>query len=462
MEASPSQRQAYAKAALEDELRTLSSAVEGTRNHQLFVSAAALRRFVREGDLGEAQVEGLLTQTAQAIGLTDAEIEKTIASARRKDDASDNKVILRDTDDWARPAYQLDAADDPLCAGGCDATEAGAEAARESFVFTSGGAFIFDGGRRVTPLWGVDDDVLWAEGESLMIAGAMGLGKTTLLGLLVREQLGLGEGHLLGFPVQPIDGPILVLAMDRPRQAARAMLRQFDESDRAVLDERLKVWPAPPPMDLAANTDILLELARDAGAAVVYLDSLKDAAVGLSEDEVGARYGRARQKLLADGRQLCELHHTTKRNPNGGPPREVTDIYGSTWLTNGTGSILLLTGEPGDPIIDCRHVRQPVHEVGPLTLLHDQDAGQITIHRRADLVELAAAAGPDGVTARTAAVALFGAAEENFSPTRAQVEKAKRRLDKLVPDFLERIDGSPGGESKRPTVWFPANRLEAL
>ncbi len=123
-----------------------------------------------------------------------------------------------------------------------------------------------------------------------MIAGPMGLGKTTMAIQLMREQLGLGTGAFLGLPVVPRDGTILYLAMDRPRQLARAAARLFTEADRAVLAERVKIWPGPPPSDVAKNPHILSELAEAAGAATVYLDSVKDAAVGLSDDAVGAGY----------------------------------------------------------------------------------------------------------------------------------------------------------------------------
>jgi hypothetical protein len=90
-------------------------------------------------------------------------------------------------------------------------------------------------------------------------------------------------------------------------------------------------------------------------------------------DEVGAGYNRARQALVADGRQVCDLRHIVKRGPNGQAPSTVADIYGSTWLTSGAGSVVL-TGEPGDPIINFRHVEQPANEVGPWRLPHHHEA----------------------------------------------------------------------------------------
>jgi hypothetical protein len=41
------------------------------------------------------------------------------------------------------------------------------------------------------------------------------------------------------------------------------------------------------------------------------------------------------------------------------------DVYGSTWLTAGTGSVILLHGEPGDPIVSMHHLKKPVAEGGP-------------------------------------------------------------------------------------------------
>ena len=50
-------------------------------------------------------------------------------------------------------------------------------------------------------------------------------------------------------------------------------------------------------------------MAEHYDAGTVFVDSLKDAALGLSNDEVGAAWNRARQHLLNAGHQLCELHH---------------------------------------------------------------------------------------------------------------------------------------------------------
>ena len=218
-------------------------------------------------------------------------------------------------------------------------------------------------------------------------------------------------------------------------------------------------WKGPPPRDLAANPALLATMAGYYGAGVVIVDSLKDAAVRLSEDSVGAQWNRARQHLLAQGCQLLELHHSIKRGPAGAPISGVADIYGSTWLTSGCGSIILLTGEPGDPIVAFRHVKQPAEEVGPYQLLHDESAGHLAIDFQVDLVELVKLSGVDGLTAKDAAVAITG----RNKPSAADVEKARRRLNQKVQDgSLVRIDGSRGGaggasKGSTPTAWFLAS-----
>jgi len=185
----------------------------------------------------------------------------------------------------------------------------------------------------------------------------------------------------------------------------------------------------------------------------VVIDSLKDAAIGLSEDEVGAGYNRARQLLLARGVEVVELHHTRKPGAGTSTTPSLSDVYGSTWITSGAGSVLMLSGEPGDPIVDMRHLKQPAGEVGPYRLLHDQDTGAMTVEHSTDLYAIAVAAGGDGITAKRAAVAMF----EKDTPSRAQTEKARRKLDRLVKaGSLAREDGQEGPEGGKPTAtWHP-------
>lgn len=317
-----------------------------------------------------------------------------------------------------------------------------------------GAEFVLDQPASIPAIWGRGQHVLWSSGEALMIAGGQGLGKTTLAGQLTRELLGLGRGSVFDLPVTDLGCRILYLAMDRPQQIARSLRRQFSQAHRDVLRDRLTVWQGPPPRDLAANPALLAKMAAYYKAGVVVVDSLKDAAVKLSEDSVGAQWNRARQHLLASGCQILELHHGRKPGLQTGPITGVSDVYGSVWLTSGCGSIILLRGEPGDPIVSFRHIKQPAEEVGPFQLLHDQGAGVLTVEFSVDVLDLVKAAGADGLTAKEAAIALF----DKPDPGRANIERARRKLDQKVADgLLHRMDGGRGGgDIRSTTAWFLA------
>ena len=52
---------------------------------------------------------------------------------------------------------------------------------------------------------------------------------------------------------------------------------------------------------------------------------IKDAALGLSDDDAGAGYNRARQQVLAANIELLELHYTVKQGHNGSKPTALPD-----------------------------------------------------------------------------------------------------------------------------------------
>ncbi len=305
--------------------------------------------------------------------------------------------------------------------------------------FTEGGRFVLDAPDRVPAIWGNGAEVLWAQHEALILAGPPGVGKTTLTGQVVRALIGL-QPSVLGYTVRPTADRVLYLAMDRSAQIARALRRNFTPDDRDVLDQRLAVLKGPPPLDLARHTTMLAELAQTAGASVVVVDSLKDAALGLTDDEVGAGWNRARQTALAAGVDVLELHHTVKRGANGATPTTLADLYGSAWITAGAGSVVLLWGAAGDPIVDLTHLKQPAEQVAPFRVLHDHAAGTSSVWNPTDPLAVLRAAGAAGLTAGALAGAMF----DKVTPSANEVEKARRKLDRLVSTGLaEKVDGTP-------------------
>lgn len=315
--------------------------------------------------------------------------------------------------------------------------------------FVPGGTFILDLPDDIPAIWGLGQEIAWAEGESLMINGPNGVGKTTLTAQLVRARLGL-QDSVLGYPVTPGAKKVLYLAMDRPRQIARANRRLYTELERGVMDERLVFHQGPPPTDLAKDTTTLAAMALAAGADTIVVDSLKDAALKLSEDETGGAYNRARQRALVEGVQVLELHHQRKSSGTNAKPNNIDDVYGSVWLTAGAGSVICLWGTAGDAIVELSHLKQPAEPVGPMRIIHDHNAGTSERWNPTDMVATAIA-NRGRLTARLAAMVMF----ETETPAKNNVEAARRKLDGLVKNGkLHRTEGARGGGSERTEATY--------
>lgn len=306
---------------------------------------------------------------------------------------------------------------------------------------------------QIPAIWGRGDDILWAEGEPLIIAGPPGVGKTTLGQQVTLARCGVRD-TVLGYPITPTRKKVLYLASDRPRQAARSFARMVTAADRDKLEQALTVWKGPPPADLAKNTHMLVDLAHQAGADTIVLDSLKDMAIKLSDDEVGAAVNQGIQRAVAEGIDVLALHHYRKRDQTHGgkEPTSVDEMYGSTWIAAGAGSILSIWGQAGDLVVSMRHLKQPAAEIGPYQLVHNHDAGLTDIYHQVDLVELTRRQRSFGLSVKLAAATIFAKGENDPEPTRNEIKKAQRRLDKLVADGVlvkhspERL--GPGQEAR--------------
>jgi replicative DNA helicase len=314
---------------------------------------------------------------------------------------------------------------------------------RQRQGYIPGGSFILDAPAAVPAVWGAGEDIAWAAGEPLLIVGPQGVGKTAIAQQLALARIGLLP-TVLGWPVPPGDGRMLYIAADRPEQARRSLHRMVSPDDRDLLDELLVVWRGPLPEDLARQPRQLADMAGAHGADTVIVDSLKDVAVKLSDEEVGGLVNRAFQETVTAGVELLTLHHQRKEQRGGGKPKTLADVYGSGFITAGCGSVLLLWGEPGDPVVELSHLKQPAGEIGPVQVLHDQHTGQSSLLDRVDAYAILEAAS-DGLTVGEAATALYGT-----SHSTNEREKARRQLDRLVrAGHAHKEAGSRGGGGDR-------------
>lgn len=325
--------------------------------------------------------------------------------------------------------------------------------ARQRARFAPGGSFILDAPTNPEPVWGQGNDVLWSRGESCILTGGIGAGKTTLSSLLVRARLGI-TSEVLGYPVTPAR-KVLYLACDRPRQIARNLRRTFRPSHRDMLNQRLHFWPGPPPQDLARHPDTLRRMADtlDLGEGdCIVIDGLKDVALKLTDDEVGAGLNRAMQMCLRDGIDVLANHHQRKAQAGAGAgkPKSLADVYGSTWLTAGAGTVVLLWADsPGAAYIELSTLKAAAEPVGPLTILHDLDSGSM---RLADELTVESVLRDSGQWASVPELCrVLGADDRNGT------EKVRRRCQRLVTN--EQVEVADrhrpeGGKPERLYRWL--------
>lgn len=320
--------------------------------------------------------------------------------------------------------------------------------ARERAV--PGGTWALDCPAESPAIWGSGDEVIWAEGEPLMVFAPPGVGKTTLAQRLVLARLGVGDRTLLGQPVAPTDRPILYCAIDRPKQARRSLARMVTPADRAALDALLFVQDHP--LEFRANDGTALrDFVAELGAGTVVIDSLKDLGVPLLDDEQAIALNQALQHLIAAGVEVVLLHHGRKAQAGNPTPKTLDDVYGSRWLTAGMGSVVALWGRASDPILEFLQLKQPLAEVGPMQVLIDHQRGSFTLAAGGDMLGILNAA-PRGLTARDAAAVLYGG-----EPTKAQIEKARRRLEQLRARNLAHREGGDAirGAQRASGTYFP-------
>lgn len=319
---------------------------------------------------------------------------------------------------------------------------------REASRFRAGGDFALDLPSEPRAVWGTGETVVWASGEPLLIGGPVGIGKSTMTLRLVLAHCGVTDGGFLGLDVVAAERPVLYVAADRPRQIARNLHRMVSAADRALLNERLRVWPGLLPFDIGREPPALAEWAKDQGAGTVVIDSLKDVAVDLASDETGSRVAQAMQAVMDSGIELVINHHQRKASRDGKRSGHLDEVYGSTWITAKVGSVVLLSGRPGSSTMELTHLKIPAGEFGPLRLVKGSD-GSVTVYTAMDPLNLLEQLG-GSAEVRRIAESLFGP-----EPASNEIERARRQMEKLAKEGrVTRSATQQGGSGgSRPVVY---------
>jgi replicative DNA helicase len=318
-------------------------------------------------------------------------------------------------------------------------------AAERPVALLDPGGVIFD--RPATPeaVWGRGTQVIAARGEPTIIYGPTGLGKTTIIQRLLLSAIGVGPETVLEFPVRRINGKILYIAADRPAQAMQSLRRMVEPGDRHVLDERW-LWDSRRTFRVSPDEpDRLLRLAETAGVELVAIDGVKDVLDGVISDEGGLAYNNTVQTCVANGVDVIAAHHPRKATSDGRGKLSLDDVYGSTWLTAGSGSVIALDGAAGEGVASWKQLKMPADQVGPFDIHIDYQTGSICTLGPRDLLAFLDERGSSGAT--TAEATRYATGKEY--PSETDKKRITRALQGHEKDGHVLKDPSPG----QATIW---------
>lgn len=317
----------YVFKAFLGKLDDLRDTAEGSRDNMVAKVAMFAADAVLDGQLDEATARGMIR--AAALGMADPLPERQVAKAIDSGFATVNRK---------RPGALTEVTPSPITG------------LSGKWGYWQDTATYLQDYADLPAIWGPEESPLWCPGQSLMIAGDSGLGKSTLAVDLAAGRLGMVD-EVLGYPVVDDGGVIVFLGLDRPSQLVGLLLRRFQGTDgwESVASNRLAVWEdLPVNLCEERNIDWLAEQALAVGATTLVIDSVKDVVLSTNDEMRVGVYNRVRQTLLRQGVNLIEVAHTRKPSMEGkGGRGGMADVLGSVNMTSGAGSVLTLSRPPG-------------------------------------------------------------------------------------------------------------------
>lgn len=135
------------------------------------------------------------------------------------------------------------------------------------------------------------------------------------------------------------------------------------------------------------------------------------------------------QLCIVNGIDVLSLHHPRKGNQeNKRTKLSLDDVYGSTWVTAGQGSVIALNGIAGTGTAAFSHLKQPADEISGFDVSFDYDLGTVTTIGNRDIREYLSSLQGRGVS--TAQV--VGFVTRGTSYTEATRKRVLRRLNRLA------------------------------
>ncbi len=232
---------------------------------------------------------------------------------------------------------------------------------------------------------GKDSQCLWADGESLLVVGDTGHGKSTFTQNIVRAEIGLVP-DILGMVVRQFAN-ILYVAADRPKQIKASLRRMITETNRLVWHD--KVWIHDGPLDFVLNehpekmAPFVKELAEHLDRPpfeVVVFDSLKDLVSEMDDNTAGIQINRAFQSLCRLGAQVAvDMHPRKMGSPKDKErPPTLDDVQGNKNITAGAGSVVYLGVSGEDGRSQLYHLKSPSGSVNGMWLSFEGATGNIS------------------------------------------------------------------------------------
>lgn len=311
-----------------------------------------------------------------------------------------------------------------------------------NFPVVEPGSAVFDVPAQPQSIWGEDDECLWPKLQPLMLYANTGLGKTTVVQRVALARIGIGPSEVLGYPVEPLPAgeKIIYIAADRPIQAMASLRRMVTDDDetRRILDERW-IWETKRQVR-ADRPNAFLELCERHNGTMLILDSAKDVAPGpLKDEEPAGKLVDAWSRCIANEIDVAAMHHPRKGQSSTAPPDSVDEIYGSSMLANGAGSILSMYGVPGSGTAGMVQLKMPARQAPAMDIVFNYETGTITRRNYRDLNDFLQRG--EWVTVRQVAAFLYAKPEHEV--THPERKRATRKLQNLVTKRLvdERLQG---------------------